>query len=273
VSIQLKRLQEQFTIPLTEIIGRKLYVTDFGREIAEAAKNIIAEVEAINYKTLAYQNELTGKLKVSSASTGKYVAPYFLSGFVNQHRGVDLVMDVTNKTRVVQSLERNEIDFALVSVIPEDLKTESLSLIKNKLYLVGSPSMTKKLSPKADAFEGHSLLYREKGSATRNAMESFIRINGLPTSKKLELTSNEAVKQAVIAGIGCSIMPLIGLRNELKNNEIEIIPFRGLPVVTHWNIIWLKDKKLSPVAQAFLDYLRQNMDQIIEDNFKWYEEY
>ena len=81
VSIQLKNFQDQFDIPLTEVVGRKIYITDFGREIAEAAENIINHVHAINYKTLAYKGQLTGQLKISVVSTGKYVMPFFLSKF------------------------------------------------------------------------------------------------------------------------------------------------------------------------------------------------
>lgn len=104
VSIQLKKFQEQFSIPLTEVVGRQLFITDFGKEIAQAAKKILEEVNAINYKTMAYQGQLAGKLKFSVVSTGKYVMPHFLSGFMHQNRGVDLSMDVTNKTKVVKQL-------------------------------------------------------------------------------------------------------------------------------------------------------------------------
>jgi DNA-binding transcriptional LysR family regulator len=274
VSIQLKKLQEQFTIPLTEVVGRKLYVTDFGKEIAIAAQRILDEVDAINYKTIQYKNQLGGRLKVSVASTGKYVMPYFLSDFMHLHKGVDLIMDVTNKTHVVKSLEQNEVDFALVSVIPDRLKTNSLPLLKNKLFLVGSPKLNEggKMSKKKLS-ENFPLLFREPGSATRNAMEQFINTNDLPIQKKVELTSNEAVKQAVIAGLGYTIMPLIGIKNELKNGDIEIIPYKGLPMITQWNLIWLKSKKLSPVATAFLAYLEEEKTRIIETTFGWYEDY
>ena len=122
VSIQLKNFQDQFEIPLTEVVGRQLYVTDFGKEIMLAAENIINEVQAINYKTQSFKGKLTGKLKLSIVSTGKYVMPYFISNFLKQNDGVDLVMDVTNKSRVLESLQQNEIDFALVSLLPEDMK-------------------------------------------------------------------------------------------------------------------------------------------------------
>ncbi len=274
VSIQLKKFQDQFSIPLTEVVGRQLYVTDFGREIALAAGKILGEVEAINYRTLAYQNQVAGKLKVSVASTGKYVMPYFLADFMRNHPGVDLIMDVTNKTYVVQSLDRNEVDFALVSVIPDQFKTERVQLLQNKLYLVGSTGLRRERESKGrKIFEEYPLLYRETGSATRNAMEEFIRDQRLPTYKKIELTSNEAVKQAVLAGLGYTIMPLIGIKNELKNGDLEIVPFEGLPILSHWNLIWLRAKKLSPVASAFLKFIREAKDRIVKETFDWYEKY
>jgi len=274
VSIQLKNFQDQFSVPLTEVVGRKLYVTDFGLEIAKVAEKIINEVEVLNYKTMTYHNQLAGRLKISVASTGKYVMPFFLAGFMRQHKGIDLVMDVQNKTLVVNSLQQNEVDFSLVSKMPDHLKTDQVQLLKNKLFLVGSPKLLQqRTKPKNKIFEEYPLIYREEGSATRNDMEAFIKSKKLSTYKKMELTSNEAVKQAVVAGLGYSIMPLIGLKNELKNGDLEIIPFRGLPIVTHWNLVWLKSKNLSPVAQAFLDYIKIEKERIISEHFGWYESY
>ena len=165
VSIQLKKFQDQFEIPLTEVVGRKIYITDFGREIAESAESILNQVYAINYKTLAYKGQLTGRLKISVVSTGKYVMPYFLSGFMNKHSGVELLMDVTNKLKVVESLESNEVDFALVSILPNNLNIEKLDLLKNKLYLVGSTKTKfKKGITTKEVFKNLPLIFREPGS-------------------------------------------------------------------------------------------------------------
>ena len=138
VSIQLRNFQDQFDVPLTEVIGRKLYVTDFGKEIAIAAEKILNEVHAINFKTMAFKGQLTGRLKISVVSTGKYVIPYFLSDFLKQNQGVELLLDVTNKTKVLKNLENNEVDFSLVSVLPETLQIEKIELMPNTLYLVAN---------------------------------------------------------------------------------------------------------------------------------------
>lgn len=274
VSIQLKNFQDQFDIPLTEVVGRKLYVTDFGREIAVAAENIINQVYAINYKTLAFKGQLAGRLKMSIVSTGKYVIPFFLADFMNDNPGVELEMDVTNKSKVIESLEQNEVDFALVSILPTNLNIERLDLLQNKLYLVGNAKkLFKKRISNEELFDQLPLIFREKGSGTRQTMERFIQDKQLTVLKKMELTSNEAVKQAMLADLGYSIMPLIGIKNELHNNELQVIPVKGLPITTTWSLIWLKEKKLSPVSKAFLEFLQKEKNQIVQDQFSWYENY
>ncbi|MDR6156879.1 DNA-binding transcriptional LysR family regulator [Chryseobacterium sp. SLBN-27] len=272
VSIQLKNFQDQFNIPLTEVVGRKLYVTEFGKEIAQAAEEIVNQIHSINYKTLAYQGQVTGRLKISVVSTGKYVMPYFLSGFIRQHPGVELVMDVTNKEKVIESLENNEVDFALVSILPSALNIERMDLLQNKLYLVGN-SQNSQQNITLEDFESIPLIFREKGSGTRTTMEGFIKHKNISVLKKMELTSNEAVKQALLAGLGYSIMPLIGIRNELYNQELKIIPIKGFPIKTMWSLIWMRGKKHSPVSDLYLKYLQKAKAEIIEERFSWCEQY
>lgn len=274
VSIQLKNFQDQFEIPLTEIIGRKIFITDFGKEVAVAAENILNHAHALTFKSQAHKGKLTGRLKFSIVSTAKYVMPYFLVDFLNQNEGVELAMDVTNKAKVIDSLEKNEVDFSLVSVLPDSLQVEKIELLQNKLFLVSNTKQKfgKKLYDK-NIFDTIPLIYREQGSGTRQTMERFIERNHLPVHKKMELTSNEAVKQAVIAGLGCSIMPLIGIKNELHTGELQIIPIKGFPIKSVWNLIWLKSKKHSPVASAFLSHLKKNKGKIVNEKFDWFEEY
>ncbi len=274
VSIQLKNFQNQFSIPLTEVVGRQLFVTDFGQEIAQAAQKIIDEVEAINYKTLAYKGELFGKLKISIVSTAKYAMPYFLTDFIENNKGVDLQIDVTNKSSVIRNLENNEIDFAMVSTIPEHLKLDRIPLMKNKLYFVGS-SNSRYANEKIAKKNIHKLplIFREQGSATRLAMEQFLEQNDIANTKKMTLTSNEATKQAVVADLGFSILPLIGIKNALANKDLQIYPLKGLPIVTDWNLVWLSSKKLSPTAAAFKEYILTHKQKIIETHFSWFESY
>jgi len=274
VSIQLRNFQEQFEIPLTEIIGKKIFITDFGREIGEAAESILNEVYAINHKVNAYKGHLTGRLKISVASTGKYVIPYILSPFLKKYQNIELMLDVTNKTKVIESLIKNEVDFALVSVIPEKMNFQKIKLMPNKLFLVGNKE--KKFNPVSNdksILESIPLIFREEGSATRDAMEKYIDKIQLTGVKKMEFVSNETIKQAIIAGLGYSIMPMIGLRNELSNDQLQIIPMDGLPICTDWYLIYLENKKLSPIAKAFVDFIETEKENIIEEHFSWVEKY
>lgn len=273
VSIQLRKLQEQFDIPLTEVIGRQLYITPFGKEIALASQRILDEVYRINQKTASYKGLLTGKLKLSIVSTGKYVMPSFLSGFTNKHHGVDLTMDVTNKKAVLESLKSNEVDFALVSVLPDQPYFESIPLLQNKLFLVGSSEVKSTEKKTKHWYQELPFIFREEGSATRQAMERFIANNKLSVGKQIELTSNEAVKQAVISNLGISIMPLIGLKNELQDKELYILADTALPITTTWHLIWLKEKEFSPAAEAYLNYISSNKETIVKKYFGWYENY
>lgn len=261
VSIQLKNFQSQFDIPLTEPIGRTIKITDFGYEIAEITSQALEQLMRLQYKTKEYKGVVRGKLRIASASTGKYVIPYFLTAFLDQFPGIDLVLDVTNKTQVISALKNKEVDFAIISVLPQDLAIEEEILIENKLYWVTNSDQNDSAKP---------LIYRESGSATRLEMEAFTRNLEKYSRNRIELTSNEAVKQAVMAGIGSSILPLIGIKNELLNGSLHIHPKKGLPITTQWRAAWLKDKRLTPVAEAYLQFLRQYKQQILSEHFNWY---
>jgi DNA-binding transcriptional LysR family regulator len=274
VSILLKNFQEQFEIPLTEIVGKKIFITDFGNEIGKAAESIINEVYAINHKVNAYKGFLTGRLKLSVASTGKYVIPYFLSPFLKKYQNIELMLDVTNKTKVIESLVRGEVDFALVSLLPEKLKINKIKLMPNKLFLVGNKDRNfDSVRNDVSILESIPLIFREEGSATRAAMENYIEKNHLMGLKKMELVSNELIKQAMIAGMGYSIMPMIGLRNEFLNNQLQVIPMEDLPICSDWYLIYLENKKLSPIAQSFINFVNEEKENIIQEHFSWVDKF
>ncbi len=263
LSIQLKNFQQQFDYPLIEIIQKKIHVTGLGKEIAKAAESIINEVDNINYTSQNYTNKLAGHLKISIISTGKYIMPFFLNSFLKENEKIDLTMDVTNKSKVLKSLTENEIDFALVSDMPGHINVSQFKLIENALYLFGNKEVDIK-KPIDQILEKTSIIFREIGSDTNEVMDQFFKKQKIQPRKKLELTSNEAVKQAVIAGLGISIMPMIGSRNEIETGHLKIIPATGLPIKTTWRLIWLKEKKLSPIAASYLKYLETNLEAIIK---------
>lgn len=268
VSTQLKNFQAQFNLPLTELVKRKLYLTEFGQEVAKDCEKILEDVQSLDRKALAYQGQLTGRLSISVVSTGKYLMPYFLKDFTDQHPAIELSMDVSNKAKVLENITKNEVDFSLIAHPLQDNSLDSLYLLDNKLFMFISSqrSVPDKCSLEA-LVNRFPFIYREEGSSTRQFMEMFIEGKQFSPSKQLELTSNEAVKQAVIAGLGCSILPLIGLVHELDRRRVKIVALRGLPILSEWRLIWRKGREHSPVAAAFLDYLKTERARVVEEYF------
>lgn len=275
VSIQLKNFQNQFDIPLYEVIGKKLYITQFGNEIFEIAQDILNKVASVHYKTQSFKGLLSGKLRVSVVSTGNYVMPYFIKGFLNHHPNVALQVDVSNKAKVIKDLEENKVDFSLVTVNPSHLKINEQPIMLNKLYLVGSKSSDfySKEALKPPQFNTLPLIFREVGSGTRHTMQQFFKVQNITPKIKLELSSNEAIKQAVMANIGLSIVSLLSIKNELEQGDLTIIPVDGLPLTTQWKLIWLKSKTLTPIAEAFLEFVSTHQSTIYNTYFKWQEKY
>jgi DNA-binding transcriptional LysR family regulator len=268
VSIQLKNLQRHFDVPLTETIQKKLYITPFGKDIARAAENLINEAASISQRSKAIQGQLSGQLRISVVSTGKYVIPYFLSSFLSENRDVELKLDVSNRQGVIEHLQENEIDFGLLSNIPKLMHLEHEDLMRNKLHLAAQGQALLPVSRnQRDLLQKLTLIFREEGSATHQAMTQFLETNEISVYRKIQLTSNEAVKQAVMAGLGVSILPLISMRLELEAGRLQIIPMKGLPLHTAWRLVWHRDKKHTPVAAAFLEHVREHKAEIVG---KWF---
>jgi DNA-binding transcriptional LysR family regulator len=267
VSIQLKNLQEQFDMPITELLGRQLQITDFGSELYQIASKILEEVDFIDYRTKQYKGLLAGKLKISSVSTGKYILPYFLKGFIDENEGVDIDIDVSNRREVVLHLEKNEVDFAIINVVPEHIELNEELLLPNRLYLAVSGNVENTDLNKMP------LIHREEGSGTRLLMQRFFDLNKHNPKYRFQLRSNEAVKQAVIAGLGYSLLPLVSMRNELENGQINTVKKEGFPIDNQWRLVYLKNKRLSPVAKAFLDFIKANKAKIVSDQFSWMEKF
>jgi DNA-binding transcriptional LysR family regulator len=254
-------------------VGRKIFITDFGREIVRAAEVILNEMAHIQYRSKLHRGVLAGKINISVVSTGKYILPYFIADFLKLHPNVELNMDVTNKSRVIENLERNEVDFSLVSILPEHLSLNTMPLLKNKLYLVSRNNVFKDQNIDIELFKSLPLIFREQGSGTRHAVEAYFNKHNIDFIKSMELTSNEAVKQAVLAGMGYSILPLIGIKNELMLKQLEIIEVEKFKLESEWNMVWLSAKNLSPQAAALIQFVEENKVRIAHQQFGWTESY
>jgi LysR family transcriptional regulator, low CO2-responsive transcriptional regulator len=271
VSIQLKNLQEQFDIPLFEVIGKKVHITEFGHDVIKSSEKIFLELDTIHQKSLEIKGLLGGKIKISSVSTGKYIVPYLMADFMNIHPQVEISLEVSNRDQVITQLQENSVDMALVSILPVGLQIESLPLVKNQWLLTCIPG-------KRDYYQNEinqgnwkkiPFILREKGSGTRTMMENFLNENNIEIGIKTEFSTNEAVKQAVMAGLGVSILSVFSIAQELEDGRIETLTFSGLPLEAEWRLIWLSQKNFQPAAKAFIGWMKNNKDIIIKDHFPW----
>ncbi|MFC3415686.1 LysR family transcriptional regulator [Algoriphagus hitonicola] len=270
VSMQLKNLQEQFDVPLTEIIGKKIHITEFGQEMVGMADRIFAEMDQIEQRMLELKGLLAGKIRISAVSTGKYIIPYLVADFLKIHPHVEVSLEVSNRYKVLSHLEENSTDLALVSLSPEDLDLENIILAENHWHLASSPEHASHYQQKIEKGEWHKIpfILREKGSGTRVMMEKFFQDRDIHIQSKMELATNEAVKQAVMAGLGISLLSIYSMSKEVKEGRIKLLPLKGIPLKAEWKLIWLKQKKHPPAVKAFIRWISENKEKVFNDHFE-----
>lgn len=271
VSMQLRGFEDGFERPLFERVGRRMDLTPFGEEVLEHAKSILAEAHSIHRKRSEQPGEWTGNLTIATVSTGKYVLPRFLAAFAADHPQVAIQLEVTNRSRVIELLENNAIDYALVSLLPERMEVESIPLVPNELHMVAPPGW-RIPNPESQGFNAwlneSPLIFRESGSGTRRAFERLLASRGISTSPVWELATNEAVKQAVMAGMGVSLMSVAGFAPEKRLGLIASTPVHG-DWETGWQLVRRKGKPLTPLRSRFEDHLVSKREAIVSEHFPW----
>lgn len=259
VSIQIKQLQEAVDIPLVEIVGRKLYLTEAGEKLYEAYQTVDQELESFDAAISQLKGGLRGTLTISSASTAKYFLPYLLGEFQKRYPQVDIALKVTNRNEVLRHLSQNEYDLAVLTQLPDDKSTTAIPFLDNPL-VIGAPNdhpLSRENDITIDQLKGQPFIYREKGSGTRMVMEQYFKEKGMSPKPTMELSTNEAVKQAIRAGIGLSIISDLSIANEKTLNQISVLDVPDFPITTKWHVIYRNNKKLTPVTENFISFLEE----------------
>jgi DNA-binding transcriptional LysR family regulator len=199
--------------------------------------------------------------------------PYYLRNFLAENPHVELEMELSNKNKVLEKLRNNDADFVLLTVMPSDMDLYEEVLMPNRLFLMGSTEniLPTQSTTGSSLFKDLPLIYREEGSGTRHTMQQYFQKANINPRIGLSLASNEAVKQAVLAGLGYSVLPLVSVGDELKLNKLSIIPVKGFPLRSEWRLVWLQKKQVTSVAAAFLHYMRENKQAIYEKHFAYLE--
>jgi DNA-binding transcriptional LysR family regulator len=259
VSMQIRKLTDTVGAPLFEQVGKKIFLTDAGRELNRTCRAIFTELERFEMFVADLKGLATGKLRLSVVTTAKYFIPRLLGSFCQLHPGIDVSLKVSNRERILERLADNEDDLYILGQPPEELDAISEPFLQNPLVVLapaGHPLAGKKKISLA-RLAREPFLLREPGSGTRIATERLFAAHGLKIKVRMELGSNEAIKQAIVGGLGISVLSRHSLVMDAPTGQIAILNVTGFPIKRHWHVVYPAGKHLSVVASSFLEHLRQ----------------
>lgn len=259
VSMQLKELADAVGLPLYEQIGRRLHLTEAGEQVVRAARAMTQEWEALGQVIAGMKGLRQGRLRVAVASTAKYFIPRMLGRFCAAHPDVDLSLQVLNRDGVLQRLADNRDDLYLLSVPPEDIALERERLLSNPLVVIAPVGHRLATAARVrwQQLQDEAFILRERGSGTRLAGDAHFQRLGLAPRVRLELGSNEAIKQSVAAGMGLGLVSRHALAADPRSEGVVVLPVTRFPVPSSWWVIWPQGKRQLPLAQVFLRQLRE----------------
>jgi DNA-binding transcriptional LysR family regulator len=261
VSKQIRLLHVQVGLPLLEQIGKKVFLTQAGQALYGTCADWLETWGRFEQTIADLKGMKQGRLRIATVTTGKYFMPRVLGPFCTQYPGIEIAMEVVNRDRLLERLARNQDDLYVMGVPPDDRDIESEPLMENPLVVVAPashPLAQRRRIPFA-LIANESFLVRERGSGTRIVLENLFRERGTELKVKMELGSNEAIKQAVAGGLGLSVLSrsTINLDGGLK--ELVILDVQGFPIERFWYVVRPRGKQLSVVAATFLEFLRAHI--------------
>ncbi|KKN64924.1 hypothetical protein LCGC14_0486830 [marine sediment metagenome] len=264
VSSQVKKLEEALGQPLFEFVGRKLYCTLAGESVAQHIIQIFEQVQNLQSELHRLEGHLSGELHLCAVSTAQYAVPHILRGFVARYPRVNVNLNIVNRTQAIERLKDNKEDLVIMGLVPNDRSLASLPFLDNELIPVMSAqhALASKKDVSAQAFLDANLLSREQGSGNRLALEQHCQQQRLLFNPYMQLGSNDAIKHAVIAGLGVAVLPKLSVLAELKLGQLKAPDIKGFPLRRTWCLVSPQRKHSTPVAQAFLDYIQSNLKEI-----------
>ena len=257
VSMQIKQLEDSVDLPLFEQIGKRIYLTDAGHELYHYSRGISQQLADMELALDELKGLERGKLNISVVSTANYFAPHLLAKFCQRYSSITVSLNVSNRETVLRHLADNLTDLAIMDQPPDDLDIASESFMENPLVVIAPPDhpLSELHRIPVERLERETFLVREPGSGTRSAMERFFAAHHISINKGMETDTNEAIKQAVRAGMGLGIMSLHTAELELETGRLKILDVQDFPIMRHWHVVHRKNKRLSSVAQAFKGFL------------------
>lgn len=264
VSMQIKQLEEQAGLPLFEQLGKKIFMTQAGEEMYHYCRAIASQLEEVEEVLEQLKGIKRGHLDISVASTANSFATRLLAMFAKEHEGMTFSLDVTNRATLLRQLDQNEKDLVIMGRPPTEMDLVTEAFMENPLVVVAPPNhpLAGKKGLKLAQLENETFVVREQGSGTRIAMERFFTERGIEFQTGMEMSSNEAIKQAVEAGLGLGIVSIHTLELELETERLVILDIKEMPILRHWYVVYRRGKRLSPVAEAFQQFVLEQANNI-----------
>ncbi|GAB3113459.1 LysR family transcriptional regulator [Aestuariicella hydrocarbonica] len=264
VSAQIRQLEQIFNQPLFDYVGKTLHTTPAGDELARSIQHIFGELQQLQGQLSELEGVISGSLKLAAVSTAQYVVPHLLAGFLKQYPKVEVTMKVVNRAQAISRLAENADDLVIMGMVPEDKSLSFMPFLDNELIPVvhATHPLAQQAHVTIEEFFQQPLLLREHGSGTRHALEAYCSEQRLGLNWVMELGSNAAVKHGVLADLGVAVMPRFSVQLELQQGILQELNIDGFPLRRSWCTVHPSRKHLTPAAEAFLDYIRNNMAQI-----------
>jgi DNA-binding transcriptional LysR family regulator len=262
-SMQLKEVSQAVGLPLYEVLGRKVYLTDAGRELAAAARAMTGIWESFEQSVDAVKGLARGRLRVAVVSTAKYFIPRLIGSFCRKHPAIDVALEILNRDGVVQRLRENLDDLYIMSMPPADMDLGDEVFMPNPIVVIAATSdvLSKSARIPLSELASRRFILREPGSGTRMAVDRYFRRMKFRPDVRLELGSNEAVKESVAGGLGVGVVSSHVLHGHRKEHGVRVIDMEGFPLPSAWHLVHPSSKKLSPLALAFKAHLLKEIDR------------
>lgn len=267
VSIQVKRLEENVGMPLFEQVDKQMHLTVAGRELYDACRDVLQRLGDLDAALDNLKGEVAGPISLCVVSSAKYFLPYLLGSFVRRYPKVEPRLQVTNRARLLARLSANEDDLYIMGQVPEELPVDEHPFLENVLVVVAHPShpLAHEKVITLEQLAQERFVGREAGSGTRKAVEEMFEKRGLKIAPYIELSSNEAIKHGVLAGLGIAVLSQPSVRLELAAGELVVLDVEGFPLRRRWYAVHRKGKRLSRAAQTFLEYLQQEGEEEVRE--------
>lgn len=261
VSKQIRLLHEEVGLPLLEQIGKKVFLTEAGEQLYATCADWLETWGRFEQTIADIKGVKQGRLRIAAVTTTKYFMPRLLGPFCAQYPGIDIALEVVNRDRLLERLGRNQDDLYLMGVPPEGLDIECEPFMENPLVVLAPtshPMAGRKCIPFPE-LANEPFIVRERGSGTRLTVEREFQKRDVPLKIRMELGSNEAIKQAIAGGLGLALLSQSTLNLDPSQKEVAILDVEGFPIKRSWYVVRPRGKQLSVVANAFLDFLRSHV--------------